>query len=196
LGWPAAGEKNHGFEPHIGKILLLFFVSARPRVRAPAKQAEKEANPSKAELKRRQAAAMAAAVATGLKCRKVRCTNSYDPNVTHKGQVVKLCGGCREKERKKSIKKNEAKASAGYERPNAPKPSVKSGEARAHPDSAAGKSYAARLAERRAQRKPKSVLTTGDERAASVNLTLTRGWCAGRAATGSYSVPSSRHRAL
>ena len=36
----------------------------------------------------------------------------------------------------------------------------------------------------------------GDERAASVNLTLTRGWCAGRAATGSYPVPSSRHRAL
>ena len=36
----------------------------------------------------------------------------------------------------------------------------------------------------------------GDERAASVNLTLTRGWCVGRAATGSYPVPSSRHRAL
>jgi len=38
LGWPAAGEKNHGFEPHIGKILLLFFVSARPRVRAPYRE--------------------------------------------------------------------------------------------------------------------------------------------------------------
>ena len=38
MGWPAAGEKNHGFEPHIGKILLLFFVSARPRVRAPYRE--------------------------------------------------------------------------------------------------------------------------------------------------------------
>ena len=38
MALPAAGEKNHGFEPHIGKILLLFFVSARPRVRAPYRE--------------------------------------------------------------------------------------------------------------------------------------------------------------